>query len=111
MKFTTFGSTGLRVSELALGGMTIGNAWGWGTEKEMSIKIFNKFTDEGGNFIDTSCNYQDGQSEKIIGELVKGNRDNYVIATKFTLHDFKKKMIQMQEITLEKIFYDQLKRV
>ncbi len=87
MKYTTFGRTGLRVSEFALGGMTIGNAWGWGTEKETASKIFNKFTDEGGNFIDTSCNYQDGQSEKLIGELVKGDRDNYVIATKFTLHD------------------------
>ena len=69
MKYTTFGRTGLRVSELALGGMTIGNAWGWGTEKETASTIFKKFSDEGGNFIDTSCNYQDGQSEKIIGEL------------------------------------------
>lgn len=91
MKYTTFGRSGLRVSELALGGMTIGNAWGWGTEKETASQIFKKFTDEGGNFIDTSCNYQDGQSEKSIGELVKGNRDEYVIATKFTLHDHRHK--------------------
>ena len=87
MRYTSFGRTGLRVSELALGGMTIGNAWGWGSDKEMSSKLFKIFTDAGGNFIDTSCNYQDGESEKIIGELTKGNRDNYVIATKFTLHD------------------------
>lgn len=91
MRYTTFGRTGLRVSELALGGMTIGNAWGWGSDKEMSSKLFKIFTDAGGNFIDTSCNYQDGESEKFIGEFVKGNRDNYVIATKFTLHDHSQK--------------------
>lgn len=91
MKYKLFGRTGLRVSELALGGMTIGNAWGWGTEKENASKIFKKFSDEGGNFIDTSCNYQNGQSEKIIGDLVKDNRDDYVLASKFTLHNYQKR--------------------
>ena len=91
MKYSSFGRTGLKVSELALGGMTIGNAWGWGTEKEEATRIFKKFTEEGGNFIDTSCNYQNGHSESILGELIKENRDDYVIATKYTLHDFAKK--------------------
>ena len=40
----------------------------------------------GGNFIDTASNYQDEQSENIIGKWMKvrGNRDEMVIATKYT---------------------------
>jgi aryl-alcohol dehydrogenase-like predicted oxidoreductase len=88
MRFKLLGKSGLRVSEMALGGMTIGNTWGWGSEKDESNNILKVYSDAGGNFIDTSCNYQDGQSEKIIGEYIKGDRDRYVIATKFTLYNF-----------------------
>lgn len=87
MKYRLFGKSGLRVSEIALGTMTIGNAWGWGSEKEVALEILKKYSDLGGNFIDTACNYQDTQSEKIIGEFLKGDRDRYVVATKYTLHD------------------------
>ncbi|MHA2098715.1 MAG: aldo/keto reductase [Candidatus Kariarchaeaceae archaeon] len=88
MKFKLLGKSGLRVSEMALGGMTTGNAWGWGADKDISLKVLKEYSDAGGNYIDTSCNYQDGESEKIIGEFVKGDRDRYVIATKFTLYNF-----------------------
>jgi aryl-alcohol dehydrogenase-like predicted oxidoreductase len=66
--------------------MTFGNDWKWGAEKEECKRILDVFTDVGGNFIDTSCNYTNGSSEKIIGELVKEDRDRYVIATKYTLY-------------------------
>ncbi len=87
MNYKLFGKSGLRVSELGLGSMTIGNKWGWGSDKDEAQKIFNSFVNAGGNFIDTACNYQDGQSEEYIGEFIKGDRDRYVIATKYTLHD------------------------
>ena len=87
MKYKLLGKSGLRVSELGLGAMTIGNKWGWGSDKDEAKKIFDSFVEAGGNFIDTACNYQDGESEELIGEFVKGDRDRYVIATKYTLHD------------------------
>ena len=87
MKYKLLGNSGLRVSELFLGGMTIGNEWGWGTEKEESLKILKTYSEANGNFLDTSCNYQDGMSEKIIGEFINGDRDRYIIATKYSLHD------------------------
>jgi aryl-alcohol dehydrogenase-like predicted oxidoreductase len=37
-----------------------------------------------GTFIDTAINYQDGQSEEIVGEVQAGGRDRWVIATKYS---------------------------
>ena len=72
MRYKLLGKSGLRVSEMSLGTMTFGTKWGWGADKETSKQILEKYTDVGGNFIDTSCNYTDGESESFIGEFVKG---------------------------------------
>lgn len=52
--------------------------------KETTFEILDYFYDQGGNFIDTSNNYQDEQSEKWIGEWMQKRacRDDMVIATK-----------------------------
>jgi aryl-alcohol dehydrogenase-like predicted oxidoreductase len=65
--------------------MTFGEDWGWGASKEESGKIFDGFAGAGGNFIDTAGNYTNGTSERFVGEFVRGERDRYVIATKYTL--------------------------
>ncbi len=85
MRYTLLGNTGLRISEVALGTMTFGEAWGWGASKDECRRIFDAFAEEGGNFVDTACNYTDGQSEEIVGELVEPDRDRFVVATKYTL--------------------------
>ena len=85
MRYTLLGNSGLRVSEVALGTMTFGEAWGWGASKESCSRMFDAFVEEGGNFVDTACNYTDGQSEEIVGELVESNRERFVVATKYTL--------------------------
>jgi aryl-alcohol dehydrogenase-like predicted oxidoreductase len=85
MKYRLFGSSGLRVSELALGTMTFGEAWGWGASADESRRIFERFAEHGGNFIDTANNYTDGEAESIVGELIAHDRDRFVVATKFTL--------------------------
>ncbi len=85
MRYKLLGKSGLRVSELALGTMTFGEDWGWGASKEESQKQFEIFAEAGGNFIDTSVNYTDGTSEKFVGDFIQGDRDHYVVATKYTL--------------------------
>jgi aryl-alcohol dehydrogenase-like predicted oxidoreductase len=85
MRYKLLGRSGLRVSELALGTMTFGEAWGWGASKDESRAIYEAFVDAGGNFVDTSCNYTDGESERIVGELVRDHRERIVLATKYTL--------------------------
>ncbi|GJJ13557.1 hypothetical protein Clacol_007812 [Clathrus columnatus] len=83
-------TAGVRVSPLQLGGMNIGDQWdkiGLGAmNKETSFKLLDAYYNAGGNFIDTAVNYQDGSSEAFIGEWMesRGNRDQMVIATKYT---------------------------
>lgn len=85
MRYKLLGRSGLRVSELCLGTMTFGETWGWGASKADCKKMFDLFANEGGNFIDTSVNYTDGSSEEILGELLKTERDHFVVASKYTL--------------------------
>lgn len=85
MRYKLLGRSGLRVAELALGTMTFGEDWGWGASQEESRKIFDAYLEAGGNFIDTSVNYTNGTSEKFVGGFVKGQRDQYVIGTKYSL--------------------------
>jgi aryl-alcohol dehydrogenase-like predicted oxidoreductase len=85
MRYKLFGKhTGLRVSELVLGAGTFGTRWGHGAEPDEAGRIFNAYADAGGNFIDTANGYQFGQSEEILGGLLSGRRDDFVLATKFT---------------------------
>ena len=87
MKYKLLGKSGLKVSELCLGTMGFGEEWGWGANKEVSFKILEAFTDAGGNFIDTANRYTEGTSERIIGEFMMRDRDHFVLATKYSLHD------------------------
>lgn len=80
---------GLRVSPLALGAMSLGQAWSsfmGSMDKEQAFKLLDAYFEAGGNFIDTACNYQDEEAETWIGEwmVARQNRDRMVIATKFT---------------------------
>ncbi len=85
MRYKLLGHSGLRVSEVCLGTMTFGGDWGWGAERDECVRLFEAFTEAGGNFIDTANNYTNGSSEQIVGELIAGRREQYVVATKYTL--------------------------
>ena len=88
MRYKLLGKSGLRVSELCLGAMTFGEDWGSmlpGASKEEARKIFDLFVSKGGNFIDTANVYQNGTSEKYVGEFISSERERFVVATKYTL--------------------------
>jgi aryl-alcohol dehydrogenase-like predicted oxidoreductase len=85
MHYRLLGRSALRVSELCLGTMTFGPDWGWGADRDESRRIFDAFVEAGGNFVDTANNYTDGTSEQLVGEFVAGDRDAFVLATKYTL--------------------------
>ena len=79
MKYRSLGRTGLKVSELCLGAMTFGRE---SSEKESHVML-GRFTEAGGNFIDTADVYSRGVSEEILGRWLEGqDRDALVIATK-----------------------------
>jgi aryl-alcohol dehydrogenase-like predicted oxidoreductase len=86
MRYTSFGHrTGLRVSEYALGTGNFGTGWGAGADDNEARKIFERFVEHGGNFIDTADVYQFGQSEKLVGEFVRSDRHDFVLSTKYTI--------------------------
>lgn len=86
MRYTTFGSnTGLRVSEYALGTANFGTQWGGGANRAEARKIFDRFAEAGGTFVDAADIYQSGESEKLLGEFLTADRDHFVVTTKFSL--------------------------
>ncbi|BBZ25890.1 oxidoreductase [Mycolicibacterium madagascariense] len=85
MRYQTFGAhTGLRVSELALGTANFGTNWGSGAEFDDAKKMFTTYVDAGGIFLDTADVYQFGQSETFLADLIGSDRDQFVLASKFT---------------------------
>jgi aryl-alcohol dehydrogenase-like predicted oxidoreductase len=79
MNYRLVGKTGLKVSELCLGTMTFGAA----ADREESCRIMDRFTEAGGNFLDTANVYSTGVSEEIVGHWLKQKkRDDFVVATK-----------------------------
>src|SRR5258708_19719715 len=84
--YRLLGSSGLRVSPLALGTMTFGTDWGWGADKDVCRQMFDRYVERGGNFIDGSNNYTNGTAEKFIGEFAKGRREQLVRTAKYTLN-------------------------
>jgi aryl-alcohol dehydrogenase-like predicted oxidoreductase len=85
MRYKLLGPSGLRVSELCLGTMSFGDAWGFGADEKESHRILDAFAEAGGNFIDTANAYHAGQSEEIVGGFLGPDRDRFVVATKYTL--------------------------
>ncbi|MGW5682351.1 aldo/keto reductase [Nonomuraea sp. NPDC003754] len=85
MRYRLFGSTGLRVSELFLGAMTFGEQGGVGAPVEECRKMLDIYAEAGGNVLDTAINYRGGASEEILGELLDGRRDSFVLASKYTV--------------------------
>jgi aryl-alcohol dehydrogenase-like predicted oxidoreductase len=85
MRYRLFGASGLRVSELFLGAMTFGEQGGVGAAPEECQRIVDTYADAGGNVIDTAINYRGGASEEILGEVLTGRRDRFVLATKYTV--------------------------
>lgn len=85
MRYKLLGPSGLRVSEICLGTMSFGDAWGFGADEKESHRILAAFAEAGGNFIDTANQYHEGQSEEIVGRFLGDERDRWVVATKYTL--------------------------
>lgn len=83
MDYVKFGNAGIEVSRLCLGCMVFPVT----LEEEQAAGVLYTAMDQGINFLDTANAYTDefgaGKSEKVLGRLLKGKRDQVVIATKY----------------------------
>ncbi|MFB4289784.1 aldo/keto reductase [Nonomuraea sp. ATR24] len=84
MRYRLLGRTGLRVSEVFLGAMTFGEEQ-IGASPQEARRIFDLYGEAGGNVIDTANFYSGGRSETILGELLVGRRDRFVVASKYSV--------------------------
>ncbi|MFY1637669.1 aldo/keto reductase [Solwaraspora sp. WMMB335] len=88
MRYTKFGSTGMDVSAICLGGMSFGDPalpeHDWTLREPQTREIVKQALDAGINFFDTANIYSGGTSEKYVGRALAdmANRDEVVIATK-----------------------------
>ena len=78
MQLRFLGKTGVKVSRIALGVMSFGGD----ADEATAGQIWRAARDAGVNFIDTADVYNEGRSEEIVGRLMKGERDELVLATK-----------------------------
>ncbi len=87
MNTRTFGRLGWPVTEIGFGAWAIGGSWGPQAEAE-SVACLNRALDLGVNFIDTAAGYGNGNSERIIGKVLKsrglrgGGNGKVLVATK-----------------------------
>jgi aryl-alcohol dehydrogenase (NADP+) len=78
MEYRKMGRTGLKVSSLCLGTMTMGKQ----IDEPTSLAIIERALDLGVNFIDTADMYVNGVTEQIVAKAIKGKRDSVVLASK-----------------------------
>jgi aryl-alcohol dehydrogenase-like predicted oxidoreductase len=78
MKTTTLGKSPLKVSRLCLGTMMFGDQ----TPLEDARTMVADAQEKGCNFIDTADVYTLGKSEEMVGQILKGHRQHWVLASK-----------------------------
>ncbi|MEC2345583.1 aldo/keto reductase [Paenibacillus barengoltzii] len=83
MEKRALGSSGLKVSAMGLGCMTMSDFYGSDRDEQESIGTIHRALDLGVNFLDTSDLYGNGENEKLVGKAIKDRRDEVVLATKF----------------------------
>lgn len=86
MEMRFLGSTGLKVSALCLGTMTLGGRGYWqaigGLEQPEADKLVGMAWDGGINFFDTADVYSEGRSEELLGRALGARRPQVILATK-----------------------------
>lgn len=87
LKQVQLGNQGLIIPNIGLGcmGMTgFGDAHMYGpADEQEAIATIHRSLELGGNFLDTADLYGPFKNEQLIAKAIEGNRDQYIIATKF----------------------------
>jgi len=82
MEMRTLGKSGIKVSAVGLGLMSMSGIYGNASDEE-SIRVIHYALDKGINFLDSADMYGWGHNEELLGKALKGRRDNVIVATKF----------------------------
>jgi aryl-alcohol dehydrogenase-like predicted oxidoreductase len=78
----SLGSSGISVSAIGLGCMSLSGTYGTSNDDE-GIALIREALDQGITFLDTSDAYGKGHNEELVGKAIAGRRNELVLATKF----------------------------
>lgn len=81
MKYQTLGRSGIALSRVGLGCMSLSGTYGE-MDRAAAGEVFSRAIDNGINFFDTADVYGAGDNERIVGEALRPHRNQVVIATK-----------------------------
>ena len=124
MRYKLLGKSGLRVSEVSMGTMSLGFESDVTAGPDESRRIIDKYVEAGGNYFDGGA-YNGGTAEVVLGEFLKADRNPYVVTSKYSCTAFsgidpsvkddpnrggnhKKSMVQAVEGSLERLSVDYL---
>lgn len=85
MKYSELGRTGLRVSRLGFGAMRLpmtGAGPDATVDRQLAIPMIRRALDCGINYIDTAVGYCNADSQRVVGEAIRGQRDRVILSTK-----------------------------
>src|SRR5881227_18804 len=82
METRTLGASGIKVSAIGLGLMSMSGIYGNANDEE-SIRVIHYALDKGINFLDSADMYGWGHNEELLGKALRGRREGVVVATKF----------------------------
>lgn len=81
MEYRTLGKTGYKISEVSLGTWQLGSKWGDPFSNQDAQETLEAAYQAGVNFFDTADIYQDGESEKAIGEFLAAHPERDIIVS------------------------------
>lgn len=82
MNYRILGKTGYKVSEISLGTWQLGSKWGNPFDEKVARNTLEAAYEQGINLFDTADIYQDGMSEKAVGEFVRSKSEKIYVVTK-----------------------------
>lgn len=108
MIYNKLGNTDIAVSVIALGCWPFAGGAVWGNQDDNdSIATVHAALDAGINFFDTAEGYEKGHSERVLGQGLKGRREEAIIATKVSAGNLSKEdIIKACEQSLENLQTD-----
>lgn len=83
MKYRRLGRTGLRVSVVGVGTWQFGGEWGKQFSQPEVDRILGRAKGLGINLIDSAECYGDHTSEALVGQAIRREREDWIVATKF----------------------------
>jgi myo-inositol catabolism protein IolS len=91
MKYRALGKTGMQVSEIGVGAWQLGGPLTLDGKadghpelgRDFCINLIRQCGELGINFVDTAEQYGNGESERRVGEALKGRRDQWILSSKF----------------------------